>query len=90
MLGSRSWRALGLCYLACAGPARAQSDHWWLGGGLVAPSGEYSMHDKAGWHAMAGFSPRLFDRNGHSDSASTPCTSMSLRRGRRSRTPWLR
>lgn len=64
MLGPRSWRVLGLCYLACTGPAEAQAGHWWLGGGLVAPSGEYSTHDKAGWHAVAGFSPPLFDRNG--------------------------
>jgi hypothetical protein len=64
MLGPRSWRALGLCYLACAGAARAQTDHWWLGGGLVVPSGEYSMHDKAGWHAVAAFSPLLFGRDG--------------------------
>lgn len=28
-----------------------------FGGGLVAPAGEYSTHDKAGWNAMVAFMP---------------------------------
>jgi hypothetical protein len=57
MLRHRCFGALVLCGLAAVGPARAQLGRWWVGGGLVAPGGEYSTHDKAGWHLLAAFSP---------------------------------
>lgn len=35
----------------------AQGGRWLVGGGLLVPSGDYSTHDKSGWHVVAGFLP---------------------------------
>jgi hypothetical protein len=43
--------------LLVAYPATAQVGRWMIGGGLLLPAGEYSLHDKAGWQAFAAFAP---------------------------------
>lgn len=43
---------VGLC---AAGPAQGQLARLALGAGALFPTGEYSLHDKAGWHAFAAY-----------------------------------
>ncbi|HET9707661.1 MAG TPA: outer membrane beta-barrel protein [Gemmatimonadales bacterium] len=51
---------LALLSLSVAVSARAQSGTWGMGVGVAAPTGEYSTHDKAGWHASATYTPVRF------------------------------
>ena len=56
-------RAVGcvpLLALFFAGAATAQSGRWAVGTGALAPTGEYSTHDKLGWHAVGAFTTASF------------------------------
>ena len=40
-----------------SGVAQGQIPRWSIGGGALVPAGEYSLHDRTGWHAMVAFTP---------------------------------